>query len=470
MKLARLLFLLALLASPLFHPSPTQAQTAETWYWAWENETGQLLAYTYTGANTPLLLIEPDIRPKAWRLGPDRALAVLSVNGAVGLYELGAGASQAFSPRGGAEGLLPAVNDLAALSPDGAYAVLVAQDGAFQAGLLVDLAAKTVEALSGEAFSTGADNWRFSADSSRLRYFSRAERESTEWALWDRDLAGGDELRVTSFSSDFPAMRASADGEAWIYTELQTEPRLLRHVLVRVSDGSVTTLAQQAVSDPITTYTDYLLLGSTELRFSAPCSANCRFEQLDLSGNLIAFYDLPQISSPQVRPLAEVDIAHILALIDNTYWLLDNTQVSQALGTFDGTRAAGDPADWVSPDRQHTLGLLPGDSLGLWNLGNGEQLWTGPAGQGIGVVYSELGAVITQDRQVKSLAYRWADGASFDLPHLAGDYYGEWLNDGTVVYVQTREAAGRPAGIYRYNPADGAFILMLQNYTPLLGQ
>jgi hypothetical protein len=44
------------------------------------------------------------------------------------------------------------------------------------------------------------------------------------------------------------------------------------------------------------------------------------------------------------------------------------------------------------------------------------------------------------------------------------------LTDGSLVYAQTREEAGRAPGVYRYEPDSGTYTLLVNNLFPLLLQ
>ena len=299
--------------------SLTAQEPAEQWQFGWENESGLFAAYNPAGTVNPLLTIDPDFPPKGWRLTADRALAVLSVQGITGLYLLMPDTIQQILPTQDAAALLAQATTLAGWQEP--YAVLVAEDGAFGTGLLINFAENRVVPLSGEVL-TPIDNWRFSADGQFLRYLSRVDRDSLDWSLWERSLATGEERALHTLTSAFPTIHADRTGERWIYRTLQTESRSLIHTVV-FADGTSQILAQEAVADPITTFTGYQLHLDGLLVFNAPCSVDCRIEQRPLAGGSPKNYALSNIISPQVQPLVQLDDNLLLVLIENTYLLLN---------------------------------------------------------------------------------------------------------------------------------------------------
>src|SRR5574341_836174 len=80
----RRLLLVLLISSYLAVPS---VQAQENWFFAWDNLSGAVAAYTAAGTNNPIAQVD-EVFPIGWRLAPDQMLAVLSVGGSIGLYRL----------------------------------------------------------------------------------------------------------------------------------------------------------------------------------------------------------------------------------------------------------------------------------------------------------------------------------------------------------------------------------------------
>lgn len=457
--------LLLLLCLLLTVASPATAQSNEQWFFAWDNESGALVGYTVTGNIVPLLTIDPDFPSQAWRIAPDQALALVSTGGGVGLYRLTPSGATAIAPQLGTETILSQISYLAAYRDP--YAVLIASDGAYSTGLLVNLTAGTIEPLTGESYAL-LNTWKFSADGTTLRYISRPDREATTWSIWERELASGNELGIYTFESPFPAIQTTPDGEQWLLSELAEGPR--RQVYTAINaDGSTRVVDEIALDDPSQPLAVYSLLGNSQLSFAAPCSTDCTYTQLDLAGNPIATYAVANIPSAAVLPLGGIDAAHVLVLADNIFWRLDAAQAGQNVGRYDALQLLSLSSALQSPDGRW---LVSSDGVGgiqLWDLVSGQAVFQRAAMGGVTVRYSEAGIIISAAVAPQSaVLYRYADSQLVELPASPNGFFMEALNDGTLLYTQGAEGEGRPAGIFRYNPADGAYILVGLNVFPLL--
>jgi WD40 repeat protein len=446
--------------------APSHAQSPDTWYFAWDNESGALFGYTLTGNSAPLLTIDTDFRSVAWRVDSSQALALLSVGGQVGLYRLSPEGAQPISADLGAQNLLPQVSQVAARFDP--YWVLLASDGPYSIGLLLNTANLTIEPLTGESYLP-IDGWKFSQDGQALRYLSRADRESSTWNLWQRELSSGNELGLYSFESPFPVIQAAQYGEQWLLSEVLESPR--RQVYTAINADGTSRVVDEVALDGANALTVYGMIGSTELRFSAPCNADCRYEQLDLAGNPMGVYSVPSIPSSAVISLGGVDQNRLLVLADNTFWLLDNAQVGQALGLYDGVQLLLPPHQLRSPDGRWLVTADGAGGVRLWDLIAGQVVLERPSMNGVSVAYSSAGVLVRAEADPASTwLYRVADSQSSELPRATNGFFSEVLADGTILYTQAAEAEGRPAAIYRYNPSDGAYILVALNAFPLLMQ
>jgi hypothetical protein len=434
-------------------------QTA-AWYYGWKFETGELFAYDLAGNTVPLLTIDVDIQPRGWRLDGERALAVLSVGGVTGLYILSSTGAQQVVPTLGAEAILPEVTRLAARSDP--YVILVAESGAYGIGLLVNLARNLMEPLNGETY-TPLDNWRFSADGTRLRYLSRQDRDSQDWSIWERDLASGDERGIHSFASPFPVIQASGTGDQWVYRSLQGNQMIYTVVL---SDGSSQILAQVPVINPADPMTVYQLYRDNLLVYTAPCAEACSIEARPLAGGSAAVFALSAIPAPQLEPLTTLPDG-LVVFIQDTFWRLNTAQVV-SLGIYSAAVFTQPPAELVSPDGAWLAALTPDGNVHIVSTATGTAALSVPAGNRMQVHYDTHGVLVTSEDPRRTTLYRLSDGLTAELPHTGGDFYTEILPDGTVFYVLTAPVGERPAGIYRYNPTDGAFILAAQDLFPLI--
>jgi hypothetical protein len=460
----KLLLCIILLFSMTVLPAGAQ-EPVETWYFGWDNETGNLVAYNLVGGNAPLLTIDPDIQPNGWRLAPDRGLALLSVNGVMGLYQLSPQGATALTAEPAAEALLGL--PLIIKDYQAPYVVLVAQESAYGAGILVDLENNTAQALSGEVFSP-MDTWRFNADGTLLRYLSRETRESDIWSLWERTLASGDELKLYELTSGFPIIQGDAGGDSWLYRVLEPETRVLTYTLI-FADGTAQELASEVIPEAIEVIPVYQYFEDNLIVYSAPCAADCSIEERPIAGGTPQTFPIAKITVPQLLPIRQVSPTRLLVFIENTYWLLEAGQPATSLGQFSAVQMA--PMNNSISSYAPLLLTIENDQLTLWNLETATAVWQGAANTFNQVFYGPGGAVVMQfGSDPVATFYRASDSQVVELPPSEFGQYFEPLADGTVLYFQGREGDGRPAGIYRFNPADGAYILIVQNLFPLFLQ
>jgi hypothetical protein len=467
MRAAIKLICIALIIVALTAPGvmPVQAQ-GEIWHFGWDNDSGAMVAYNSSGITQPLMTIDPDVPPVGWRLGPDRALAILSSGGVPGLYQLTSGGAAQVQPLFGAEVILPQLSQLAAFN--GQYAVLVAESGAFGVGAIVDLNGNTVEVLSGEVLIP-IENWRFSADGSTLRYISREARDSDIWNIWERDLVSGDERSLFSITSAFPIIQPNPDGSVWLYRVLQAEPRAMIYTTI-FSDGTSQVLAQENLPPPDSSapFTTYQIAGGRLLVYSAPCEGACSIESRPLAGGSPQSFAISRIAAPQMSLLAQVDESRLLVQIEDGFWLLNAGAEATQPGTYSAV-SIFTPADrLVSADGQWLFALNGPTQYRLWHLPTGNIALEGEVAQGVEVTHAAAGTIISQFEPRRARYYRYLDGQQFELPLGEADFYVDTLADGGLLYAQTREEAGRAPGVYRYEPDSGSYTLLVTNLFPLI--
>jgi hypothetical protein len=437
----------------------------EIWHFGWDNDTGAMVAYTSAGTVQPLMSIDVDVPPVGWRMGPDRALVIVSSGGVRGLYQFTSGGATPVQPVFGAEVILPQLSEMVAFN--GQYAVLMAQSGAFGVGALVDLNGNTIELLSGEVLIP-IENWRFSADGTTLRYISREARDSDIWNIWERNLTSGDERNIFSITSAFPIIQPNPDGSLWLYRVLQSEPRAMIYTTI-FGDGTSQVLAQVDVPPPesLAPFTTYQIAGQNLLVYDAPCEGACVIESRPLAGGSPQAFALTRIASPQITLRAQVDASRLVVQIDDAFWLLTAGAEAALLGSFSAVNVFTPPENLISPDNQWLFVLNGPTQYRLWHVATGNVAIEGEVGQGVEVVHGIAGTIINQIEPNTSIFYRYQDGQRFDLPLSEADFYVDSLADGSLLYAQTREADGRAPGVYRYDPASGVYTLLVNNLFPL---
>ncbi len=435
-------------------------------FFGWQEADNTLYAYNPRGETAPLLTLDLTFPPRAWRLSESRALAVLTdTQAGIGVYELSFEGARRLTDGPNVARFLSLDVTLAALS-DG-YAVLQAVEGAFAVGLLVDLGGGTVELLGGETYAP-LDNWRFNAGNvSRLRYLSRNNRESNEWTLRERDLASGEETDLHSFESSFPVISASADGDVWIYRMPGAAGGV---TYTRIGpDGSAEPLTITATTPEAVP--QRAIYANQRWAYETPCAAECVLTAAPLEAAPDAVgtdYAAPPLPGGPVAFLARPTPERVLVQVESAFWLLQAEGVPIPLGGLDGRLLDGDTR---VTDGRWLFAAVP-EGLTLFDLSaetpSAPVIPAGDFSGRVATTFTPRGLLVSSfDDPRQTVLYAPGAQTTAQLPHAEGDFYLNPLADGTVLYAQTREAAGRPAGIYRYNPADGVFILVLEGLFPL---
>lgn len=453
-----------LLFGVLLLPGRAAAQQGamDAWFFAWNAESGQLVAYNAAGQVNPLLTVE-DVLPFRWRLSPLSALALLSVNGEVALYQLNPqNASRIPTPGFDAA----SIQGQAAAQPP--YQVLLLGQEVLGQGVLFNASAAT-NAITplGESF-TFLDTWRFSRDGLLLRYLSHAPGDPSTWRIQALDLQSQALTDLYSFSATFPAVQTNQYGDLWLIRSLQMEPRLLRHTLLR-ADGSSQVLAEEAVSDPLTSYTAYQLFEDSLLRYPTVCAQNCAFQLQTLDGQTRQTFPIEAINAVDVRPLLRLDEQRIVALLDSSFWLLRQDEAAQLLGWYDPSAVFTPAQDLLSPDgRWLVTGSETAPTFRLLDLVNGTVAYEGQIGINLELHYRSSGVLLLRTR-LPAIFYRYADGEAIPLPQDEGFFF-DALADGSLLYAQPQVGAERSAGIYRYDPQAGTYSLLVEDALPILLQ
>ncbi len=455
-----ILLIIGLLAS-FGPPLAAQDGPSDTVFFGWQDTTGELLAYSPAGATASLLTIDLTFPPRAWRLSESRALAVLSTAADTGVYELSLDGARRLDSGPNVARFLSLDLRIVAQAPG--QVVLAATQGAFAVGLLVDLLDGDVTLLSGESYIL-PDNWRFTPENViQLRYISRNNREENTWALRERDIITDEETVLHTFEAPFPVFSASADGLHWVYRTTTADGFVYTRIL---PDGTAETLDEFPPGEAVPV--QYTAYGETLWRYETPCPADCTLSATPLAGGDVVSYPAPALPGGSRNFLARPTPERVLIRVDAAFWLLEADTPPRALGRVDGETLT---TDGRLTDGRWLLAAVP-EGLTLFDLTAADPAapLVPPVSMGavaipvitpVGVIV--LGAVA----EVPALRYVPGDAAWALLPQNEAGFFIRPLGDGTVLYAQTREADGRPAGIYRYNPADGVYILVLQNIFPL---
>lgn len=447
MRVALVIILLALSVS-----IPITSAQSPTYFYAWDSTSGQVISYDLDGNITPLLVAD-EVFPPIWNIGNQAALGVMSVNGAAGIYHLTPTSAQLFS----ATGDIPYTDLRQLAAQSGSYAVLVAENGAFNTGVLLDVQNHTATRLTGEGF-TLVDNWRFSADGAHLRYLTHDPAAPLTWILRERRLDTGNERIVYQFDSPYPAIDADVHGETWLYSLLDSETNILTHVQVDLG-GNAQQIAQQTLTTPLL-LTAYQIFQNERVTYTAPCRPDCVIRIGSQS------FFIPELASTNITPIARVNDQRVLVMIDNQFWLLKAGENATSQGIFDAQVLYTFPEQLVSPDGRWLLSVnSSSEQFTLTDLTTETVAVQGEAGVGLTVRYAPGGILLQQLLPPRSWLYR--DDAVQEIPGDEGGFYFTVLDDGSVLQAYVDPDGERPVGIYRYDPVTQATTPVITGYFPL---
>lgn len=232
-----------------------------TWYFAYHDETGALIAFNTDGTVSTLLesgILNPT--DNLTYLDHDVALAALNVDGTPRLYRLSPEKAELLEVDAGLAGNPLAVTTGAAVLSDfmrgePVPAVLFTRDA-------VRELPQQVDGLRGSV--------RFSKDGQFLRY--TGVDSSGTWGLWEHEVATGAERLIYTFGSERPDVRPDLGGEAWVW-RLETAPQATYEYIH--ADGTVESLGTVEEGD---LRGSFYPLGNSLIIYPPTCDETCTIE------------------------------------------------------------------------------------------------------------------------------------------------------------------------------------------------
>lgn len=447
---------------------------ATPWFFAHDQQNGQLLAYTAAGETRTLIdggLGARDIR--GWRTGPAEALLLLEVDEALGLYRASPEGAQRIE--GAPPGALDAGYHLfQVFARRGPHLVLAESlPPRYGPALLVDLAALTASPLTGQVVAEDATTFGFTS-AGGLRYLSRTTDDSAIWSLRERDPASGAETILhevpVRLAGDSAYASSDWDGSYWLFGPGGA------YSLLR-PDASAQPLADLGEGHIARIVVDHLLT------YAPGCQEACTFTWQPLAGGEPQRYPLPILDDlTHLRILERLSESELLIAVSaGPGWAFAHFIVTAAGGVTplggwqqDGvprTRAALGIDGTLSPDGRWLLALGITDGAPryeVWDLGLRRPLDLGPAApdlEAVGATWGESGFVLELHGQARaSLLYRARDGEAIPLPPWDGRRYFAVLADATLLVAHGESAAPT---IGHYDPQTGAERRLLTGALPI---
>ncbi len=446
-----MLAVLALLLLSLF----SIAQPAATWYFAQDN--GDLVAFTAEGAQQT---VAPDFGEVqiGWRFDAQTAL-FLSEDGdeVAHLYRA--------TPDGAAEIVVPGSPDLSnlrrLLDHSGDHVLLgVFTPGLFPTmGVLVNVADGTAEVLTHRVARVA----RFDGD--HLRYVS--VDEENHWSFVERDLTGSEKRTLHTFSAPpnaSPFISANDTGTRWVFSS-RDENRQLVNTLVN-ADGTTESLDSGTTEQPLA----WLLSGDALISYAPLCETDCPVSLRE--GDNETTFTLAE-GRAGIAVLAQpAPETLVIARAGSELLLLEAGSEPQPLGEYDPVSMMISGENLLSPDGRYLFSVTETDDSPRFlvsDLLNNALVYSATGGVGTQVLWFERGFVASMfGSDGEATAYFYDAGTSLVLPNRDAGVYFDILPDDRLLYALNREAeaVGAP-GIYRYDPADGTYTLLLEGARPL---
>ncbi|MDX1992680.1 MAG: hypothetical protein SF029_09830 [bacterium] len=356
----------------------SQAQEAETWYWAAESDSGRLLAFTLDGeVNTLLEQTNAVYLFQVWRTAPDSGLAIITVGDDTTVYRL---TSQSAEPLRSRVFLLPDPGVfLAARSQKALLLVdprqsLVARLMTVNA-LLVNETTNQVTLLERVADQA----WAFSADGTYLRYVAAQtdDADNPQWALFEHDLTTGNLTILQNLSLQLSGVVAHPQGDFWLTVTPEADTRRRVFTLLAVPTMTERVIEPVLAAPDRNPVPDFRFLEDALIEYDFLCEENCRVLLRPLSGGEPLGFDAPALRT-FLYPLRQIapdsPDAALLVNVRDRYLLLRPDGEAQLLGVHD-ERLGLTPGTLLSSDGRYLLVSAEGVDFPryrLWDLSTGE--------------------------------------------------------------------------------------------------
>jgi hypothetical protein len=465
-----------LLIALLFLTGFVSAQDATeetTWYWAIRQEAGettpyiadQILAYNLSGEVN--LLLEDVWISYLYRLDSHSALAFLLVDNELVPYKFDNVSAQALTSSIDHEILYRmtgwGLRIKAAAHP---YFFIMSRSVA-QEFLILDVSRNTLQLVPAPSDTRYCRNYfhdcaSISEDGQGVRYLVSAQWDSGEtwFELKEYIISTDEERTIYSYSNtksrpDHVRVSCEPDdyGDRWLCQEQIASPEedSFRYWIV-YDDGT-----SQVIELEMARRWRIFFADNNLVYFDEFCDADCAIE-ISVPENPNPMQYLLTERFNQMYYLVPVDEARLLLFMSVGKYLLSGDSLE-----YLGETLCCPPADLLSENRRWIL-VYSSDTrkYRVWDLANGVlaleiSIETSPL-----VYYGESGFVFSDysdEATRQSLLYH--DNMLVELP--VGGVYFQVMPNNTLLYEQVAEDEELTHGIYRYDPMDNSFTLLVPN-------
>jgi hypothetical protein len=466
-----------------FNITSAQDDDSTRWYWALDENTGALLAYTADGSVNTLIDSGVDLI-KGWRVDSSAALVQLFMQGDDQLffYLLYKDDVQPLSPMFDSDILnFPIENDIRynyaawdSYEPtqhSGNYVIFtLSQPYEPIKSLLVNLSIYSIELLPDDG------NYRFSEDGRFLRYALR-DLEEAKLTLYERNLADNTTYTLTSFdfsSNSFDSVVGDEYGERWLWYMAETVPDTDYAYTLFYNDGTSETLGGL----PENYYVFWNFLGDGLAVHHRFCDTNCTLDVYPEEQEIPIQYLLPDRARlGALASFTRLDESRIeIRMSLGSIWVVRADSPPELIG-YEGypllhnassksrwllvTDTNSDYTQYRVWDRFTNEFTAEGDAEGFVSI----NITTG----GDGFVISHYPSF----SEFSGATVYYTDGTLYELPtNFTGSFF-EVLPNRSLLFQRHDPSSNGTRSIYRYDIVDETFSLLVANaqaydFAPLL--
>ncbi|MEZ4668078.1 MAG: hypothetical protein R3E39_09190 [Anaerolineae bacterium] len=460
-----------------FASTVAQENDREIWNWAWRSSTGELFAYSTSGAVTTLLSQGTTGIYGVWRIDNEQAVGLIDASSQTMFYKLNSSTIQAFTLNFELHDLTTPLNSRYGYRlEDYSYPYMLFTPSTPQTSppsepaILINLDSNQIELLSNQVqWIPYGGCCHFSEDGRFLRYIViEKDQKPYGFELHERKLANLTERVVFTHSSN-SLFSSDSYGERWLELE---QSGTINNRVYNIFDltGAVHQVYQQS---PLETYADYDFLNDDLVSYQPLCETNCSLKLMTGDGKILTLALPPARGGASVWPVSHFDNKLVIGRLDG-YWLLSVDQAPILIG-FNFCSGCHLPSS-LSPDKRWLMvadsNIYPPHHVMIWDLQTQKVVINIPI-DSLEPVYQMLydidGFILQAWYEADSFAYKFVDQMTFELPYQSYGVYFDILPDGSVLYSSLGNS-GLSAGIYRYYPDDALFKLILENveYVPTM--
>jgi len=441
-----------------------QKHEVDVWNWAWQENSGQLLAYSKNGEVNILLSNLIGWVGDFWRISNSEAIGLINIDYQLSLYLFDDVSATPITVVFDTEQLkffFNAGNGLCLEAYKYRYLIFATRDNLgkelFRPAMILDLSTMELDLLS----DSSVLNFRFTTNVEQLRYIHVDQNGDTNtFVLRERSLKNGDETIIQEFVEISQHIESDVNGDRWLLEERSGDD-WLRNRIYHVSDNTDEVIYTRN-PDELTTI--YEFVGDDLISYQFACSTDCTLELQTKDGTLLT-YPLPDSANGlNIHTFFRTSENNLNIGLVQENWLLHVNEQPELLGYRYG--AGTHLPSSTSPDKRFSLIAdsenYPPPKRMIIDIEHNEIIFTLPQDfENIAyMTFDQEGFIINTLGRGSRILYWYSTGEIVTLPDIeTGEYY-DILPDGNTLYSQVTGQA--ETQLYRYNPQTNEAQLLLE--------